>query len=449
MAKRIFERKIYQQLVNWKSESDGNTALLIEGARRVGKSTIVEEFAKKEYSSYILIDFSRVGKQITSLFDDLSDLDYLFLQLQLRFSVELKKRKSLIIFDEVQLYPKARQAIKFLVADHRYDYIETGSLISIKKNVEKILIPSEEKRIQMNPMDFEEFLWANGDKFTFRMLKDVYESGKSLSDDTNRQMMRRFRLYMLVGGMPQAVNAYIDTNNLEKVDDIKRDILRLYEDDLKKLDSTGTLSMMLDAVPSQLSRGNTFYHARKVIGSKKTDDLTVLSLVSRLVDSKIVNIAYSVMDPDVNMAAYKSIDKFKLYMLDTGLFITLAFKNRSFTDNSIYEKLLNDKLPVNLGFVFENMVAQILTANGNELFYYTFFNEQSHRNYEIDFIFSKKNKICPIEVKSSAYKVHHSIDWFYEKYSSRILSRYIIHTKDISKDKDIICIPIYLTQLIL
>jgi len=449
MAKRIFERKIYQQLVNWKLESGGNTALLIEGARRVGKSTIVEEFAKKEYSSYIIIDFSRVGKQITSLFDDLSDLDYIFLQLQLRFSVELKERKSLIVFDEVQLYPKARQAIKFLVADHRYDYIETGSLISIKKNVENILIPSEEKRIQMNPMDFEEFLWANGDKSTFRMLKDVFESGKSLSDDTNRQMMRKFRLYMLVGGMPQAVNAYIDTNNLEKVDDIKRDILRLYEDDLKKLDLTGTLSMMLDAVPSQLSRENTFYHARKIIGSKKADDLTVLSLVSRLVDSKIVNIAYSVMDPDVNMAAYKSIDKFKLYMLDTGLFITLAFKNRLFTDNAIYEKLLNDKLPVNLGFVFENMVAQILTANGNELFYYTFFNEQSHRNYEIDFIFSKKNKICPIEVKSSAYKVHHSIDWFYEKYSSRILSRYIIHTKDISKDKDIICIPIYLTQLIL
>lgn len=321
----MFKRKIYNKIKEWKDTSQGKTALLIEGARRIGKSTVVEEFARNEYKSYILIDFSIASNEVKEMFEDMSDLNYFFLQLQLHYHVELENRNSVIIFDEVQLCPKARQAIKFLVKDGRYDYIETGSLISIKKNVKDILIPSEERKLQMHPMDYEEFLWALDDKTTMSLLKMTFDNKKKLGDQLNRKLMRSFRLYMLVGGMPQAVNEYIQTNNFKKVDDIKRDIINLYE----------------------------------------------------------------------------------------------------------------------------NAVAQILIANGHDLFYYTFKNLEQKRNYEIDFIISKKNKICPIEVKSSNYKKHTSIDEFYKKYSSRILERYIIHTKDVSKDQDILCLPIYLTQFIL
>lgn len=442
----MFRRKIYDKLLEWKTESDGRTALLIEGARRVGKSTVVEEFAKKEYESYILIDFSRASKAVKELFEDISDLDYLFLQLQLQYKVDLHERRSLIIFDEVQQCPLARQAIKALVADHRYDYVETGSLISIKRNVKDILIPSEERKISMYPMDHEEFLWAVGDTTTIPLLKKVFDSGKPVGAQIHRKLMRDFRLYMLVGGMPQAVNEYIETNNFRKVDQIKRDILNLYEDDFKKIDPTGKLSSLFDAIPAQLNKNASRYQVSSVLNGERAEN--ILESIAELKDSKTVLVSYHANDPNAGMSNNKDLGKFKLFLSDTGLFTTLMFKDRDFTENIIYEKLLNDKLSANLGYLYKNAVAQILTANGDALFYHTFMNESTRRNYEIDFILARKNKVCPIEVKSSGYKTHASLDAFSRKFSDRILDKYLIYTKDFAKDEDIFCLPIYLVQFL-
>ena len=442
----MFRRKIYDKLLEWKTESDGRTALLIEGARRVGKSTVVEEFAKNEYESYILIDFSRASKAVKELFEDISDLDYLFLQLQLQYKVDLHERRSLIIFDEVQQCPLARQAIKALVADHRYDYVETGSLISIKRNVKDILIPSEERKISMYPMDHEEFLWAVGDTITIPLLKKVFDSGKPVGAQSHRKLMRDFRLYMLVGGMPQAVNEYIETNNFRKVDQIKRDILNLYEDDFKKIDPTGKLSSLFDAIPAQLNKNASRYQVSSVLNGERAEN--ILESIAELKDSKTVLVSYHANHPNAGMSNNKDLGKFKLFLSDTGLFTTLMFKDRDFTENIIYEKLLNDKLSANLGYLYENAVAQILTANGDALFYHTFMNESTRRNYEIDFILARKNKVCPIEVKSSGYKTHASLDAFSRKFSDRILDKYLIYTKDFAKDEDIFCLPIYLVQFL-
>jgi len=442
----MFRRKIYDKLLEWKTESDGRTALLIEGARRVGKSTVVEEFAKNEYESYILIDFSRASKAVKELFEDISDLDYLFLQLQLQYKVDLHERRSLIIFDEVQQCPLARQAIKALVADHRYDYVETGSLISIKRNVKDILIPSEERKISMYPMDHEEFLWAVGDLTTIPLLKKVFDSGKPVGVQIHRKLMRDFRLYMLVGGMPQAVNEYIETNNFRKVDQIKRDILNLYEDDFKKIDPTGKLSSLFDAIPAQLNKNASRYQVSSVLNGERAEN--ILESIAELKDSKTVLVSYHTNDPNAGMSNNKDPGKFKLFLSDTGLFTTLMFKDRDFTENIIYEKLLNDKLSANLGYLYENAVAQILTANGDALFYHTFMNESTRRNYKIDFILARKNKVCPIEVKSSGYKTHASLDAFSRKFSDRILDKYLIYTKDFAKDEDIFCLPTYLVQFL-
>lgn len=442
----MFKRKIYSKMLDWKQESDGKTALLIEGARRIGKSTVVEAFAQKEYESYILIDFSRASAEIKALFDDISDLNYLFLQLQLQYKVDLHERNSVIIFDEVQLCPKARQAIKALVQDHRYDYIETGSLISIRKNVKDILIPSEERKLSMYPMDYEEFLWAIGDQATYLILKKCYEANMGLGDSSNRRQLRQFRLYMLVGGMPQAVAAYIETNNFRKVDEVKRDILNLYESDLTKIDVTGRLAMLFDAIPAELNKNTARYQASSVLGGEKAEK--ILELVAELKDSKTVLVSYNVNDPNVGMSNTKDLSRFKMFLCDTGLFVTLMFKDRDFTENEIYEKLLSDKLSVNLGYLYENAVACCLAANGNELFYHTIKNETSKHNYEIDFILSRKNKIVPIEVKSSGYKTHKSLDVFTEKFSDRILKRYLVYTKDLSKDQDIFCIPVYMVPFL-
>lgn len=442
----MFRRKIYDKLLEWKTESDGRTALLIEGARRVGKSTVVEEFAKNEYESYILIDFSRASKAVKELFEDISDLDYLFLQLQLQYKVDLHERRSLIIFDEVQQCPLARQAIKALVADHRYDYVETGSLISIKRNVKAILIPSEERKISMYPMDHEEFLWAVGDLTTIPLLKKVFDSGKPVGVQIHRKLMRDFRLYMLVGGMPQAVNEYIETNNFRKVDQIKRDILNLYEYDFKKIDPTGKLSSLFDAIPAQLNKNASRYQVSSVLNGERAEN--ILESIAELKDSKTVLVSYHTNDPNAGMSNNKDPGKFKLFLSDTGLFTTLMFKDGDFTENIIYEKLLNDKLSANLGYLYENAVAQILTANGNALFYHTFMNESTRRNYEIDFILARKNKVCPIEVKSSGYKTHASLDAFSRKFSDRILDKYLIYTKDFAKDEDIFCLPTYLVQFL-
>lgn len=442
----MFKRKIYDKLLEWKKESNGKTALLIEGARRIGKSTVAEEFGKNEYETYILVDFSTASKTVRELFDDVSDLDYIFLQLQLQYKKDLIERKSLIIFDEVQLCPKARQAIKSLVKDRRYDYIETGSLISIKKNVKDILIPSEERRISMYPMDYEEFRWALGDTTTIPLMGKCFQSNKGVGEQLNRKLMRDFRLYMLVGGMPQAVSEYIETNNFRKVDAVKRDILKLYTDDFMKIDPTGKASMLFDAIPAQLNKNASRYQVSSVLSDERAKGL--LELIAEMKDSKTVLVSYHANDPNAGLANNKDLTKFKLFICDTGLFTTLMFKDSDFTENTIYEKLLNDNLSANLGYLYENVVAQILTANGNELFYHTIKNETSRHSYEVDFLITRKNKICPIEVKSSNYRTHKSIDAFCEKYSSRVLNKYLIYTKDFSKDTNIFCLPVYFCQFI-
>lgn len=442
----MFKRKIYDKLLEWKRESDGKTALLIEGARRIGKSTVAEEFGKNEYETYILVDFSTASKNVKELFDDVSDLDYIFLQLQLQYKIDLIERKSLIIFDEVQLCPKARQAIKSLVKDHRYDYIETGSLISIKKNVKDILIPSEERKISMYPMDYEEFRWAVGDTTTVPLMRKCFESNKAVGEQLNRKLMRDFRLYMLVGGMPQAVDKYIKTNNLSAVDTVKRDIIALYEEDLRKIDTSGKASSMYDAIPSQLSKNATRYSVSSVIPGEKADRVT--DIVQMIEESRVANIAYHTNDPNVGLALTKDLQRYKMYASDTGLFITLAFKSKSFTDNVIYQKLLSDKLDANLGYVYENVVAQMLKASGKDLYYHTILKLDGKGYYEIDFLLSDGSKVSPIEVKSSGYKAHTSLDKFSEKYSSRIAHKYLVYTKDLKKDGDTLCVPIYMVPLL-
>lgn len=440
----VFQRKIYQNILDWKNESGGRTALLIEGARRVGKSTIVEEFAKKEYESYILIDFNKASKEVKELFDDLMNLDFIFLKLQQIYNKRLIKRKSLIVFDEVQNCPKARQAIKYLVQDGRYDYIETGSLISIRKNTQFITIPSEEKSIQMRPMDYEEFRWALGDTVSIPLLNIFWEKKTPLKE-AHRKTMRDFRLYMLVGGMPQAVNEYIKSSNLRKVDDVKRDIIKLYYDDFLKLDPTGNVSKMFMSIPSALSGNKARYVPSSFLG--RTTESNLYELLTNLEESKTVNIVYHADDPNVGLPSTANYEKFKIFVADTGLFITLAFWDKDYTENTIYNKLLNDKLSANLGYVYENMVAQMLVFNGNKLFYHTWPKDEKH-NYEIDFLLSKGAKICPIEVKSSGYKTHASLDAFCFKFSARVSDRYLIYGKDCIRDGQITLLPVYMSQFL-
>lgn len=442
----IFKRKIYNAIARWKKEDDGRTALLIKGARRVGKSTIAEEFAKNEYKSYLLIDFVECSEEVRSLFNDLSDLNYIFLRLQLIYKVELHERQSVIIFDEVQNCPKARQAIKYLVKDRRYDYIETGSLISIRKNIEGILIPSEEIDINMYPMDYEEFRWAMGDTVSVPLLRECFERRSAPGDAANRMHMRDFRLYMLVGGMPQAVETYLNTNNLERVDRTKRAIIRLYENDFNRIDPSGNASALFRNIPAGLTGNANRYMTWSASGGTRND--TLEETISEMRESMVVNISYHTNDPNVGMALHHSDDRFKMYVGDTGLFITLAFWDKGFTDNIIYEKLLSDKLSADLGYVYENAVAQMLKAAGHELHYYTFPTASNKHNYEIDFLISDNGKIDPIEVKSSGYKAHASLDAFQTKYSSRIRQRYLIYTKDMRKEHDMLCIPFYMTMFL-
>lgn len=431
-------------MLEWKHEANGKRALLIQGARRIGKSTIVEEFAKKEYSSYLLIDFNKASASVKSLFNDLMDIDFLFLQLQTIYNVSLENRKSLIVFDEVQKCPMARQAIKYLVQDGRYDYIETGSLISIRQNTKDITIPSEEERIDMHPMDFEEFLWATGDTASAPLIRSFYEKRLPLAA-AHRSKEKDIRLYMLVGGMPQAVNEYLDTNDLSKVDAIKRNIIQLYSDDFLKLDPSGKTSRLFMSIPSQLSKNMSRYYPSAAIGS--IDSKKEEELLANLEDSKTVLVSYHADDPNVGMSLTKDISKYKLYVSDTGLFITMVFWDNSFTENVIYRKLIADKLEANLGYVYENLVAQMLTATGNNLFYYTFEKDEKH-SYEIDFLLSRGSKICPVEVKSSGYRTHASLDAFRNKFSSRIKQSYILYTKDVQKDGDLLFLPFYMAELI-
>lgn len=374
------------------------------------------------------------------------NLDFFFLQLQQFTGVRLYENESVIIFDEVQLLPKARQAIKYLVADGRYKYIETGSLLSIKKNTKDILIPSEEHKISMYPMDFEEFLWAIGDNMTANTIKLLMKSKKPAGNALHRNLMRTFRLYMLIGGMPQAIESYLESNNLQVVDEVKREIIDLYEEDFIKIDGTGLAGDIYDAIPANLSSNASRYilsTAKNGIRSNR-----VRELIPDMLSSFTVNIAYHANNPNVGMSLEKDINRYKLFLSDVGLFITLIFKDKDFTENIIYNKLLSNKLDTNLGYVYENVVAQMLMAKGNNLFYYTMNSDNSNHLYEIDFLFSKGNKICPIEVKSGNYRSHKSLDLFCDKFSNRIKDKYVVHTKDYKSENGIQYIPIYMIPFI-
>ena len=374
------------------------------------------------------------------------NLDFFFLQLQQFTGVRLYENESVIIFDEVQLLPKARQAIKYLVADGRYKYIETGSLLSIKKNTKDILIPSEEHKISMYPMDFEEFLWAIGDNMTADTIKLLIKSKKTAGNALHRNLMRTFRLYMLIGGMPQAIESYLESNNLQVVDEVKREIIDLYEEDFIKIDGTGLAGDIYDAIPANLSSNASRYilsTARNGIRSNR-----VRELIPDMLSSFTVNIAYHANNPNVGMSLEKDINRYKLFLSDVGLFITLIFKDKDFTENIIYNKLLSNKLDTNLGYVYENVVAQMLMAKGNNLFYYTMNSDNSNHLYEIDFLFSKGNKICPIEVKSGNYRSHKSLNLFCDKFSNRIKDKYVVHTKDYKSENGIQYIPIYMVPFI-
>ena len=374
------------------------------------------------------------------------DLDFFFLQLQQFTGIRLYEKESVIIFDEVQLLPKARQAIKYLVADGRYKYIETGSLISIKKNTMDILIPSEEHKISMYPMDFEEFLWAIEDEVSAETIKFFMKNKKPAGNVMHRNLMRVFRLYMLIGGMPQAIETYKEKNNLQLVDETKREIIELYEEDFVKIDGTGLAGDIYNAIPANLS-GNA---SRYILSSARegTRSEQVRELIPDMLSSHTVNIAYRANNPGVGMSLEKDIGRYKLFTSDVGLFVTLVFKDKKYTENVIYNKLLLDKLDVNLGYVYENIVAQILIAKGNNLFYYTMKSETSNHLYEIDFLISVGDKICPIEVKSGNYRVHKSLDVFCKKFSNRVRDKYVVHTKDYKWENGIHYIPVYMVPFL-
>ncbi len=440
-----FYRKAYKKLLEWKKQYADNYAVLLEGARRVGKSTIAEQFAKKEYKSYIMIDFSKASRDIKDCFEDLSNMDIFFLRLSTITGTRLYPHKSVIIFDEVQLFPVARQAIKHLVKDGRYHYIETGSLISIKKNVKNILIPSEEMKIQVYPMDYEEFCQAVGQDYS--QLKQIYDMHKSLGQAVNRKLMRDLRIYMAVGGMPQAVEAYIRKKDFAQIDQVKRQIINLYEDDFKKIDPSGRLSAMYHAIPAQLSRDLKRYRISTAIGGRKT--IQTEALIYDLIDSKTVLPCYNVTDPRVSMSLTKNLDSYKMYLADIGLFVTLLFIDRPAVENEIYAKLLSDKLPANLGHLYENLAAQIIASMGRELYYHTWNKKDCSHYYEIDFLVSDGTKLLALEVKSSGTGKHESLREFGRLYSQHVKDCYILSQKDINYKDGIWYLPVYLTGCLL
>ncbi len=436
----MFKRKATDKLKWWKENYGGKYAVLLQGARRVGKSTIAENFAKENYQSYIAIDFSNISAEFKKVFDDISNLDIFFLRLQALTSTQLYERKSVIIFDEIQLAPKVRQAIKHLVKDGRYDYIETGSLISIKKNVKDILIPSEEIKIDIYPMDYEEFNWAcNKDNGIFEKL---YSCNTAIGSSINKTLMRDFRIYMAVGGMPQAVEAYINKKSFQEIDLIKREIINLYKDDFRKIDSSGRISAIFESIPSQLAlQKNRFFISKATKSRKRVKDEEFLA---DLIDSKTVLLCSNVKDPSIALNLTKDFDSYKLYFADIGLFITQIFNSKSLADENIYSKLLGDKLEANLGYIYENAAAQIINSSGRELLYHTWKLESQTHPYEIDFLIDNKTKLIPIEIKSSETNNHKSINEFSKEYSSRISRRVLFSQSDISHDGMLELKPIYL-----
>lgn len=446
----MLKRKIYDKLLNWKHQSNGSTALLIDGARRVGKSYIVKKFAENEYKSYIIIDFGIASLDILNLFIyDSSNLDLFFAKLSSYYSTPLYKRESIIIFDEVQQFPRARQLIKYLVSDGRYDYIETGSLIRLKKNVEDIIIPSEEEHLEMFPFDFEEFLWALGDTTTVPLIKTCYENKVPVGEVLHRKIMNDFRQYVLVGGMPQSINAYLMNKNFEDSDIIKRRILQLYRDDVSKFAKgyEHKVFSIFDNIPSQLSKKEKKFNISSI--NKNARLRNYEDSFIWLNEAMIVNCCFNATDPNVGLAISADHTTQKCYMADTGLLVTQTFLDTSFTDNELYKAILFDKLNLNEGMIMENVVAQMLRCNGHKLYFYSRCDKINRENHmEIDFLITKNKKISPIEVKSSNYTTHSSLDKFRSKFSSKIGTAYILYSKDLKVKDGIIHLPFYMAMFL-
>lgn len=449
----IFKRKVYDKLLEWKAMSAGESALLLEGARRIGKSTIVEEFAKNQYDDYMILDFAKENQDIRNNFaENMNDLDTFFRNLFLLKGKTLKGKSCAIIFDEIQLFPTARQAIKYLVADGRYEYLETGSLISIRKNVQDILIPSEEYRIKMYPMDFEEYLWALGDDVTYKVIRNAFINKKPLGDPIHRKIMKTFRTYMAVGGMPQAVNAYITGKTFAQIDFLKRNILSLYEEDLAKYDDENSekASVIYKTIPEQLENKNS--HFKFSLIDKNARFKNYVNAVSFISESMIGNECIHVTKPEIALELFADRSNFKLYLGDTGLLISQIMNNGDETDEDLYKTLIFGELGINQGMILENMVAQMLRASGHGLYFHEYMYQAdeniSSKKYEIDFLTIKQKKLCPIEVKSSNYRSHKSFDYLIKKYQLKIGERYIIYTKDLKFEDGIMYIPIYMTMLV-
>ena len=449
------KRKVYDDLLKWKEKSNGKTAILIDGARRVGKSYIAEEFAKNNYQSYILIDFSKVPQEVKELFDHyLDNLDYLFTYLSGYFGIKLYERDTVFIFDEVQFCPKARSAIKHLVADGRYDYIETGSLISIKKNVKDILIPSEERRIKMLPMDFEEFMWAMGNEMMMQFIKESYQNKKPLGQAMHRKAMDYFKEYFIVGGMPQAVELYSKTRDFEKVDEVKRDILKLYREDIRKFADEVNLKVeqIFDEIPSQLQKHEKKFHLSSLDVNARYREY--YGAFYWLQDAGLVNLAYNTTEPNIGLKMSMDTNSFKCYLFDTGLLLSMAFDEKEIVDEEIYKKILFDKLSFNEGMLIENVVAQMLVAGKRKLYFFSRSNRKdSSEKMEIDFLIAKtkvtsKHNITPIEVKSGKNYTYSSLSKLVRKYKDYLNQPCIIHQEDLKEENQILYIPVYMTSLL-
>lgn len=446
----MLRRKIYDQLLAWKQGSNGKTALLIDGARRVGKSYVAELFAKQEYKSHIIIDFGNAPQDILDLFlHDSGDLDLFFAKLSAFYSTTLYRRESLIVFDEVQQFPRARQLIKYLVADGRYDFLETGSLIRLKKNTENIIIPSEEEHVELFPLDFEEFLWAMGDEVTVPLIRKCFEAKEPLGQALHRKVMNDFRQYVLVGGMPQSVLAYIDGKNFAAADEAKRRILRLYRDDVSKFAAgyEEKVYAVFDGIPGQLSKKEKKYKLSSI--SKNARFRAYEDSFIWLNEAMVVNACFNATDPNVGLALSADHATQKCYMADTGLLVTHTFMDGSFTDNELYKAILFDKLDINEGMIMENIVAQMLRRNGHRLYFYSRSDSDHRENHmEIDFLITEGKKIAPIEVKSGNYRSHASLDKFRKKFSANIGTSYVLYPKDVMNKDGIWHLPLYMAMLL-
>ena len=441
---------MYQKLLTWKSKRNGKSALLLCGARRVGKSFLCEQFGKNEYKSVVFIDFANVAKEIIGVFEnESSDLDLFFEKISAYYRTPLFARESLIVFDEVQLYPKARQLVKYLVADGRYDFIETGSLLSIKRNVKDIVIPSEEERIDLLPLDFEEFLWALDDETTIPFTRRCFDQRKPLGQALHRKTMNDFRRYMLVGGMPQAVLEYVNEKDFAAVDEVKRGILALYRNDISKYAGgyESKVQAIFDEISGQLSKKEKKYKLSSL--SKGARMRNYEDAFMWLNDAMVVNPCFNTTDPGIGLAISGDHNTQKIYMADTGLLVAQAFMDGDYTDNELYRAILFDKLHVNEGMIMENIVAQMLKAGGHRLHFYSRVDSANRKNMmEIDFLIAANKKICPIEVKTSAYRVHSSLDKFRSRFSSRIDDAIILYTKDVMIKDGVTHLPTYMAMFL-